>query len=443
MKYRHIVFPVLTALSLHVGASVPGLQNDAMDEGHNLEYDSISSMFHFPVGSAVIIPSKYNNEAAIDSIVKGINDFEGQGCDFSVDIIGLASPEGGFVRNMQLAQQRSEAARDAIKNKVESDSVKFTLRNGGINWLGLRSIIQSSALPSRSRVLELLSGIRPDGSLPEEDIARLRSLDGGEVWTILYRDYFPDLRMALVTVYSPPRVAPNSDLISVYDAPDAPVDTVEVVEVVEVVESVEVAEPDTVEYVPSVEPAMPEPTHSPFRMSLNTNMLYDLAMMPNIGAEFYFGDRVSVRAFYTNSWWRLGGDAPRHRWQTYGGELGARYWLKPQRVNSGHYLGAFGSIMTYDFSPGKKGVMADKSNPNWGVSLEYGFRLPLTRRLSIDFNVGLGYLGGRYQKYDIMDGHRVWTGTNKRNYFGPTRLGVELIWLIGSDFFNSKKGGDK
>lgn len=439
MNSRLIVFSVLVALRLYAGAAVPTTNDDDISGSHAMKYDSISAVFHFPVGSSVIIPSLFNNEVAINSIVEGINRCDSLGCHFSVDIIGLASPEGGFRRNMQLARQRSEAARAAIEGRAGADSVKFTLRNGGVNWLGLRSVIEASSIQSRDRILELLSGIRPDGSLPEADVERLRSLEGGGVWNMLNKNYFPNLRVALVTVYSPPRVTPNSELISVYDNPDA--ETVPADSVAETVEEIAVVVPDTVIPVPVEEPVMQ--VGSPFRMSLSTNMLYDVALIPNIGAEFYFGRRVSVRAFYANSWWRFGGDAPRHRWQVYGGELGARYWLNPHDVNRGHYLGIFGTVVTYDFSPGKKGVMANEKNPNWGVSVEYGFRLPVAKRMSIDFNVGLGYLGGHYQKYDIMDGHRVWTGTNRRNYFGPTRLGVDLIWLIGNDFFNSKKGGNK
>ena len=41
----------------------------------------------------------------------------------------------------------------------------------------------------------------------------------------------------------------------------------------------------------------------PFYMSIKTNMLYDLAAVPNIGAEFYLGGNFSVFGNWNYAWW--------------------------------------------------------------------------------------------------------------------------------------------
>ena len=38
-----------------------------------------------------------------------------------------------------------------------------------------------------------------------------------------------------------------------------------------------------------------------------------------------------------------------------------------------------------------------------------------------------------------MDDHYVWTSTKMRHWFGPTKLEISLVWLIGNGNFNSKK----
>lgn len=80
---------------------------------------------------------------------------------------------------------------------------------------------------------------------------------------------------------------------------------------------------------------------------------------------------------------------------------------------------------------------------NYGGGLEYGFSLPVARRINIDFTLGVGYLGGQYYEYTPIDGHYVWQATKQRHWFGPTKAEVSLVWLIGRGNSNRQKGGDQ
>ena len=176
-------------------------------------------------------------------------------------------------------------------------------------------------------------------------------------------------------------------------------------------------------------------------MSLKTNLLYDAALVSNIGAEFYLGKGWSVGANWMYAWWNSN---KRHNyWRIYGGELdirkyfGRRAQTKPL---TGHHLGLYGQMLTYDFETGGTGY---QSKLSYGVGIEYGYSLPLGRRLNLDFGIGIGYLGGEYKKYDPIDGHYVWKETKQRHWFGPTKAEVSLIWLIGRGNYNEKKGGKR
>ena len=69
--------------------------------------------------------------------------------------------------------------------------------------------------------------------------------------------------------------------------------------------------------------------------------------------------------------------------------------------------------------------------------------MPIARRLNLDFNIGLGYHWGEYKEYLPIDNHYVWQATKNRQFFGPTKAEVSLVWLIGCDNYNRKKGGNE
>lgn len=210
------------------------------------------------------------------------------------------------------------------------------------------------------------------------------------------------------------------------------------------------AEP-VVEVIPETieEPATDVPEEAPvqkkerkFYMAAKTNMLYDLALIPNIGAEFYLGKNFSIAGNWMYSWWKS--DKKHWYWRTFGGDLAVRYWLgkaAKEKPLTGHHLGLYGQLLTYDVEFGKKGILADDFN--WTAGLEYGYSLPIASRLNIDFTLGVGYHWGIFEEYLPIDGHYAWQATKKRQYVGPTKLEVSLVWLIGKDNINKGKGGKR
>ncbi len=188
----------------------------------------------------------------------------------------------------------------------------------------------------------------------------------------------------------------------------------------------------------------------PFFMAIKTNMLYDVAAVPNIGAEFYLGGNFSIAANYMHAWWSK--DANQFYWRYYGADASIRWWFgKPTRIKplQGHHIGVNYQILTYDFQLGNKGIMAGAPGGNLAdranhiVALEYGYSLPIGRRLNLDFGIGFGYHWGLFEEYMPIDGHHVWQATKRRQYFGPTKLEVSLVWLIGCGNYNKDKGGKR
>jgi hypothetical protein len=92
--------------------------------------------------------------------------------------------------------------------------------------------------------------------------------------------------------------------------------------------------------------------------------------------------------------------------------------------------------VTYDFEWQGRGYLGDRWT--YGGGLEYGYSAPIAKRLNIDFTLGLGYLRGQYKEYLPIDKCYVWQVTKMRNWFGPTKLEVSLVWLIGRGNVNKR-----
>ena len=182
-------------------------------------------------------------------------------------------------------------------------------------------------------------------------------------------------------------------------------------------------------------------------LSHSTNLLYDAALIPNIGLEVSLGKQWTIGAdwFYT----RFSSNSRHRYWQGYGGYLTVRRYFgnNPLTLSSksqdcprltGHHLGVYALGLTYDVEWGGKGYQADKFG--FGGGVEYGYALPIGRRLDLDFSIGVGFQGGEYKEYEPADddtGHYVWEATKKRSWWGPTKAAITLRWDIGK---HSKKG---
>lgn len=354
----------------------------------------------------------------------------------SVQVVGAASPEGSVKFNRWLSEKRAQVLFDYFADSfsVDSDSLSFTFL--GRDWRGLKELVlNDEEVPYRDETLVLIDEIISDvdnGKRGTDPVVRLKRLRKGMPYLYMYRNLFPSLRASTLKL----TYERMPDPTPVYVEPD----TVPVY--IEYPDTVEVVEADTTVI-----------GCRPFYMDIRTNMLYDVAALPTLGVEFYLGKNISIGANWTYGWWKT--DRHHRYWRAYGGDLNVRWWFGKaahEKPLTGHHVGLFGQILTYDFEWGGKGYLGGKpggtlwDKMNWGVGAEYGYSLPIGRRLNIDFTLGVGYLSGEYQEYKPVDNCYVWQATKRRRYFGPTKAEISLVWLIGCDNWNrpkAKKGGDQ
>lgn len=349
----------------------------------------------------------------------------------SVVYTGYASPEGPAAANALLARKRMAALEDFVMKASTSplpDEISRSYEVKGMS--SLAEVIENSDIAHRDEALKILGdSTRSD----EVKINRLRRARSGRIW----REIVPlleELRYASVTF----NYVSSEEITRLLSG--------KLIDPVCVTETEEVNEPETeiMASADTVDSNYPPVSVSrrPFYASLKTNALYDLLLIPSVGAEVWLGKMMSVNANWSYAWWSKN---RRHNyWRYYGGDIAVRRWFgrkAAEKPLTGHHIGLYAQIMTYDFELGGKGYMGNKYN--YGGGVEYGFSLPMARRFNIDFTVGVGYLGGKYYEYTPIDGHYVWQATKQRRWFGPTKAEVSLVWLIGYGNKNKPKGGNQ
>ena len=349
----------------------------------------------------------------------------------SIEYTGYASPEGPAAANALLARKRMAALEDFVMKAATAplpDEISRSYEVKGMS--SLAEVIENSDIAHREEAMKILGDeTRSD----EVKINRLRRARGGRIW----REIVPlleELRYASVTF----NYVSSEEITRLLSG--------KLIDPVCVTETEEVNEPETeiMASADTVDSNYPPVSVSrrPFYASLKTNGLYDLLLIPSVGAEVWLGKMMSVNANWAYAW---GSKNRRHNyWRYYGGDIAVRRWFgrkAAEKPLTGHHIGLYAQIMTYDFELGGKGYMGNKYN--YGGGVEYGFSLPLARRFNIDFTVGVGYLGGEYYEYTPIDGHYVWQATKQRRWFGPTKAEVSLVWLIGYGNKNKPKGGNQ
>jgi len=189
-------------------------------------------------------------------------------------------------------------------------------------------------------------------------------------------------------------------------------------------------------------------TVKPQYVALKTNLFYDAALLPNITAEWYIGKQWSLAVEGNWNWWTFGNPVQNHthyRIQAAGIEL--RRWLNSPNPLQGHALGVYSMIGNYDirFSPENEKSAGYLSYLSWSAGLSYAYSIPIARRFNLELGLAMGYIGGRYYKYDYCMMHQQWEqqAIYNRKYFGPTRIGVSLVWQLGRDNGYSSKSYKK
>jgi hypothetical protein len=175
------------------------------------------------------------------------------------------------------------------------------------------------------------------------------------------------------------------------------------------------------------------PNTSP-TLAVSSNLLYDATTSMNLGVEFQVKEKWTLKIPVTYNPWDWHDNKKFKLWLV---QPELRKWICEPFTGSffgvhAHY-GEFnvGGIDLFgeDFLPTFKTTRFE--GKLYGAGLSYGYNWYLAPRWSLEGTIGLGYARVEYDRYDCQEcGSKKSAKTESENYFGPTQVGLSLIYII-------------
>lgn len=403
-----------------------------IEQQDSLQVYSAEEYITFRVGNIVVDENFDGNDQRLSHIINHLHTVFADSTltVTSVEFTGMASPEGPMDNNFRLSRQRMEVLSRYVRSRVTIPDSLVSYSDMRVSWEYLDSLVVNSDMEYRNEVSHIINNtpiyIFKNDVIVDGRKKQLMEVNYGRTWHEMDRRFFQSMRNASAIVITYKRVIPKEvvkEEVLPPAEPEAPDTTVVEVPLIELQPAVKI---------------QPEP----FYMALKTNALYDVLAIPNIGIEFYLGKNWSAAANWHYAWWKT--DRKHWYWRTYGGDVALRKWFGSkanEKPLTGHHIGVYGQMVTYDFETGNRGYLGDRWS--FGGGIEYGYSLPIKKRFNIDFTLGVGYLGGEYKEYLPMDDCYVWQATKDRKWFGPTKAEISFVWLLGRGNTNKRKGGNQ
>ena len=158
-----------------------------------------------------------------------------------------------------------------------------------------------------------------------------------------------------------------------------------------------------------------------YHLSLRANLLRWATLTPDLGVEWRICPSwgIAVNGSWT-SWTWSDKDRRYALWEV-APEI--RYYMGEKKA---WYLGAMFKAGQFNYKLSETGKQGDLM----GGGITAGYQLRLNKALTLDFNLGLGYLNADFEKYEVIDGVRVRRGNETKDWCGPINAGVTLVWKL-------------
>lgn len=399
--------------------------------------DTVGVKVYFRQGYSKLQPAFHGNGIRLDEFMRRVSEMHGDSTARlnSIDIVAYASPEGPYTLNKKLARKRAENISAYLRGNMPflSGSL-FNVQPKGIDWNGLAAMVEASDMRYRSEVLNILRNVPEttyrNGKLVDSRLKRLMDLRGGRPYNYMLTHFFPELRAAGAYVVC--------DFVRILPAvvPDTvPSEPVEIIEPVYIEETDTVVSPpaDTLNLVTPNSDLLPKQRDYD-RWAIKSNALYLAAGVTNIGGEYAFHPHWSVDFPLVYSPYTL---ARTYRMRFLYIQPEARYWL--DRPMKGHFFGVHLHAGVFNVSLDNKNRYQSEKGFH-GAGISYGYAMPLSRRWSMEFTVGVGYAFTKYcTYYNVPNGIR-YEKDIPYHYWGLTKLGLNFVYRFGDKCGKTKSG---
>ena len=158
-----------------------------------------------------------------------------------------------------------------------------------------------------------------------------------------------------------------------------------------------------------------------YHLSLRANLLRWATLTPDLGLEWRICPSwgIAVNGSWT-SWSWSDKDRRYALWEV---APEVRYYMGEKKA---WHLGAMFKAGQFNYKLSETGKQGDLM----GGGITAGYQLRLNKALTLDFNLGLGYLNVDFEKYEVIDDVRVRRGNETKDWYGPINAGVTLVWKL-------------
>ena len=158
-----------------------------------------------------------------------------------------------------------------------------------------------------------------------------------------------------------------------------------------------------------------------YHLSLRANLLRWATLTPDLGLEWRICPSWGIAV--NGSWTSLSWSDKDRRYALWEVTPEIRYYMGEKKI---WYLGAMFKTGQFNYKLSETGKQGDLM----GGGITAGYQLRLNKALTLDFNLGLGYLNVDFEKYEVIDGVRVRRSNETKDWYGPINAGVTLVWKL-------------
>lgn len=178
------------------------------------------------------------------------------------------------------------------------------------------------------------------------------------------------------------------------------------------------------------------PYMSAQKAGIKTNLISDIVTSPNIGVEFRMAPKWTMDISGQVNFWNI----HERRWRHWMVMPEARVWyceafqgsfwalhVLGGTYNVGNINSKIGEFLGSDFSQ-----LKDHRFQGWavGAGIGYGYDWILAKHWNLEFEIGLGWIYTRYDKYPCAVCGTVEEKDKPHNYFGPTKLSLAIEYIF-------------
>jgi hypothetical protein len=180
-----------------------------------------------------------------------------------------------------------------------------------------------------------------------------------------------------------------------------------------------------------------QPKQPSNNFTIKSNLLYGaIARSPNIAFEVGLNRNTTLNLSAGYNWFNLTGrrddNKKLNHWLI---QPELRYFIE-ERLN-GHYIGVHSLFAHYNIGGHERPMLLGKGSKDYryfgnayGGGLSYGYQLRLSQSFGVEFTAGVGYIRMNYDKYGCKSCANKLTEGETRNYLGPSKAGISLIFFI-------------